>query len=74
VRNTDSGHCASKAAHDHILVVDTHINFSIKDYRKELERKIAVSVAEKAPVCILFNVSPGPPVGASLSVRTPLYL
>jgi hypothetical protein len=74
VRNTDSSHCAGKAAHDHILAVDTHINFSIEDYRKELERKIAVSVAEKAPVCILFNISPGPPVEAPLSVRTPLSL
>jgi hypothetical protein len=30
VRNTDSRYCASKAAHDHILAVDTHINFSIE--------------------------------------------
>jgi hypothetical protein len=28
--NTDSSHCASKAAHDHILAVDTHINFPIE--------------------------------------------
>jgi hypothetical protein len=28
--NTDSGHCAGKAAHGHILAVDTHINFSIE--------------------------------------------
>jgi hypothetical protein len=28
--NTDNGHCADKAAHGHILAVDTHINFSIK--------------------------------------------
>jgi hypothetical protein len=28
--NTDSGHCADKAAHGHILAVDTHINFSIE--------------------------------------------
>jgi hypothetical protein len=32
VRNTDSRHCVGKAAHDHILAVDTHINFSIEDY------------------------------------------
>jgi hypothetical protein len=25
--NTDSGHCACKAAHDHIQVVDTHAIF-----------------------------------------------
>jgi hypothetical protein len=74
VRNTDSRHCTGKAAHDHILAVDTHINFSIEDYRKELEWKIAVSVVEKAPVCILFNVSLGPPVGTPLSVRTLLSL
>jgi hypothetical protein len=34
---TDSRHCAGKAVHDHTLVVDTHINFLIEDYRKELE-------------------------------------
>jgi hypothetical protein len=34
--------------------------------------KITESVALKAPVCILFNVSPGPPVGTPSSVRTPL--
>jgi hypothetical protein len=47
VRNTDSGHCAGKAAHDHTQVADTHINFSIEDYRKEkeLECKIFVCVA-----------------------------
>jgi hypothetical protein len=28
--NTDNGHCANKAAHNHILAVDTHINFSIE--------------------------------------------
>jgi hypothetical protein len=56
------------------LAVDTHINFSIEDYRKELERKISVSVAEKAPAFILFNVSPDPPVRAPLNVRTPLSL
>jgi hypothetical protein len=37
VRNTDSRHCASKVAHDYTQVADTHINFSIEDYRKELE-------------------------------------
>jgi hypothetical protein len=36
-RDTDSRHCAGKAAHDHALVADTHINFSIENYRKELE-------------------------------------
>jgi hypothetical protein len=30
VRNTDSRHCAGKAAQDHILAVDTHINFPIE--------------------------------------------
>jgi hypothetical protein len=27
--NTDNSHCAGKAAHGHILAVDTHINFPI---------------------------------------------
>jgi hypothetical protein len=72
VHVTDSRHCAGKAAHNHTLVVDTHVNFSIEDYRKELECKISVSVALKASVCILFNIQLVPPVGASLSVRTPL--
>jgi hypothetical protein len=45
VHVTDNRQCAGKAAHDHTLVVDTHINFSIKDYRKELECKISESVA-----------------------------
>jgi hypothetical protein len=30
VPNTDCRHCAGKAAYDHILAVDTHINFSIE--------------------------------------------
>jgi hypothetical protein len=37
-----------------MLAVDTHINFSIEDYRKELEWKISVSVAQKAPVHYLI--------------------
>jgi outer membrane protein W len=45
VHVTDSRHCAGKAAYDYMLAVDTHINFSIEDYRKELEWKISVSVA-----------------------------
>jgi hypothetical protein len=28
--NAGSGHCTDVAAHDHTLVVDTHINFSIE--------------------------------------------
>jgi hypothetical protein len=28
--NTDSSHCACKAAHGHILAVDTHVNFPIE--------------------------------------------
>jgi hypothetical protein len=39
---TGSRHYAGKAAHDHILAVDTHINFPIEDYREELERKISI--------------------------------
>jgi hypothetical protein len=35
-------------------------------------RKISGSEAFKAPMCTLFNMSPGPLVGASLSVRAPL--
>jgi hypothetical protein len=72
VHVTDSRHCAGKAAHDHTLVVDTHVNFSIEDYRKELKWEISVPVALKAPVCILFNMSLGSPVGTPLSVRAPL--
>jgi hypothetical protein len=72
VHVTDSRHCAGKAAHDHTLAVDTHINFSIEDYRKKLKWKISVSMALKAPECILFNMSPGPPVGTPHSVRAPL--
>jgi hypothetical protein len=72
MRVTGSRQCAGKAARDHTLAVDTHINFSIEDYRKELECKISVSVALKTPVCTLFNVSLGPLVGALLSVRAPL--
>jgi hypothetical protein len=45
VHVTDSRHCAGKAAHDHTLSVDTHINFSIEGYKKELECKISTSVA-----------------------------
>jgi hypothetical protein len=45
VHITDSRHCADKAAHDHTLVEDMHINFLIEDYREELERKISESVA-----------------------------
>jgi hypothetical protein len=52
VHVTDSRHCADKAAHDHTLAVDTHINFSIKNYRKKLKWKISVFVALKAPLCI----------------------
>jgi hypothetical protein len=33
---------------------------------------ISVSMALKAPMCILFNMQPGPPVGAPFSVRAPL--
>jgi hypothetical protein len=66
----DSRHCAGKAAYDHTLAVTTHINFSIEDYRKKLKRKIFVFVALKASVCILSNVSLGPPVGTPLNVRT----
>jgi hypothetical protein len=35
-------------------------------------RKISRSEAFKALMCTLFNMSPGPPVGAPLSVRAPL--
>jgi hypothetical protein len=42
---TDSRHCTGKAAQDHTLAEDTHINFSIEGYRKELECRISVSVA-----------------------------
>jgi outer membrane protein W len=45
VHVTDSRYYAGKVAHDHTLAAHTHINFSIKDYRKELEWKISISVA-----------------------------
>jgi hypothetical protein len=35
-------------------------------------RKISESEAFKAPMCMLFNMSPDPPVGTQLSVRAPL--
>jgi hypothetical protein len=35
-------------------------------------RKISGSEVFKAPMCTLFNISPGPPVGTPLSVRAPL--
>jgi hypothetical protein len=35
-------------------------------------RKISGSEAFKVPMCTLFNMSPGPPVGTPLSVRAPL--
>jgi hypothetical protein len=35
-------------------------------------RKISGSEAFKAPMCTLFNMSLGPPVGTPLSVRAPL--
>jgi hypothetical protein len=57
MRVTYSGHCASKTAYVHTLVEDMHINFPIEDYRKELKWKISESVALKAPMCTLFNIS-----------------
>jgi hypothetical protein len=53
VHVTVSRHCAGKAAHDHTLVVDTHINFSIEDYRKELKWKISISVAKDSSVYVI---------------------
>jgi hypothetical protein len=35
-------------------------------------RKILGSEAFKAPMCTLFNMTPGPAIGAPLSVRAPL--
>jgi hypothetical protein len=72
VHVTDSRHCAGKTAYDHTLVEDMHINFPIEDYRKEPKWKISKSVAFKAPMCTLFNMSLGPPIRIPLSVRTPL--
>jgi hypothetical protein len=69
VHVADSRHCAGETAHDHTLVEDMHINFPIEDYREEPKRKISESVA---PMSTLFNVSPGPPVGAPHGVRAPL--
>jgi hypothetical protein len=43
-----------------------------RGYTQRPTRKISGSKAFKAPICTLFNISPGPPVGTSLSVRTPL--
>jgi hypothetical protein len=41
-------------------------------YAQRLMRKISGSEALKAPMCTLFNMSPGPPVGTPLSVHAPL--
>jgi hypothetical protein len=38
----------------------------------EADEEISGSEAFKAPICTLFNISLGPPVGAPLSVRAPL--
>jgi hypothetical protein len=35
-------------------------------------RKISGCEAFKAPMCTLFNISPGPPIETPLSVRAPL--
>jgi hypothetical protein len=72
VHVTDSRHCTGETVHDHTLIEDMHISFRIEDYREELERKIFESVAFKAPMCTLFNMQPGPPVGTPLRVRAPL--
>jgi hypothetical protein len=66
VHSTDSRYCASKAAHDHILAVNTHINFSI-------ERTTGKSWRGRSPYLSYYRLqSPGPSVGALHSVRTPL--
>jgi hypothetical protein len=66
VRSTDNRYCAGKAAHDHILVADTHINFSI-------ERTTGKSWRGRSPYLSYYSLqSPGPSVGAPHSVRTPL--
>jgi hypothetical protein len=72
VHVTDSRHCAGETVHDHTLVEDMHINFPIENYREEPKRKISESVALKAPMCTLFNMSPGPSVGTPHGVRAPL--
>jgi hypothetical protein len=49
--NTDSGHCADKAAHGHILAVRyVHQLLDREDYREELEMKISISLIEQASV------------------------
>jgi hypothetical protein len=42
-----------------------------RGYTRRPTRKISGSEAFKAPICTLFNISPGLPVGAPLSVRAP---
>jgi hypothetical protein len=43
-----------------------------RGYARGPKSRISKSVAFKAPMCTLFNMSPGPPVGTPLSVRAPL--
>jgi hypothetical protein len=71
---TVSRHYTGETAHDHTLVEDIHINFLIEDYREEPKRKISESVALKAPMSILFNMSSGPPSGPRTVYALPLSL
>jgi hypothetical protein len=45
------------------------MHFPTEDYREEPKKKISESVT---PMSTLFNMSPGPPVGAPNGVRAPL--
>jgi len=46
--------------------------YPVGRYARRPTTKISGSVAFKAPLCTISNISPGPPVGAPLSVRAPL--
>jgi hypothetical protein len=73
VQAADSRHCAGKVTHDHTLVVDTHINFSIeRTIGRSWRGRFLYLGVKGSSVCTLFNRMSGPPVGAPLSVRAPL--
>jgi hypothetical protein len=62
--------CMSLAAD--LVQARRHKTKSRRRIRTGAEEKIFESVAFQAPMCTLFNISPGPPVGSPLSVRAPL--
>jgi hypothetical protein len=49
-----------------------HKTKSRRRIRTGSKRKISESVTFQAPMCMIFNMSPDPPVGTPLSVHAPL--